>query len=56
MLGVVELQTGQAAQQRRYCDFALDAGELCAKAEMDAAPKDIGRIFDRVMSSRSGLG
>jgi hypothetical protein len=43
-LPVVELQTGQPVQQRSYRAFALDASELCAKAEMDAAVKDIGRI------------
>ena len=46
----------QAAQQRGDRDLALDAGELSAKAEMDAAAEREGRMLGRVMSRRSGSG
>jgi len=38
-LGIVERQVRDAAQQGGDCYFRFDAGELSAKAEMDAAPK-----------------
>ena len=42
MIGPIEPQIGQAAQQRRNCDLAFDASELGAKAEMDAAAERQG--------------
>jgi len=37
MIDVINPQFGQATQQRRNRNLALNAGELGAKAEMDAA-------------------
>ena len=54
MSDVINPQFGQATQQGRNRNLALNAGELGAKAEMDAAAERQGRMFARVMSRRSG--